>query len=229
MGMSLDEDGLTGNSALNTLLIQRKRIIHKAANKLEAFKKIISQLYEKNGEISYTLVYCPEGYTTDDKEGASKHLIDNFTKALRELDERIIVAQLTGETENRKQLIEDFSTGKLNVLTSMKCLDEGVDVPRAEIAIFCASTGNPRQYIQRRGRVLRKAKGKYSALIYDLVVQPQLVQFLDPKEALIEKRLMENELKRVYEFASLAENRSGILQVLRHLMAKYQIDYGVKE
>lgn len=76
---------------------------------------------------------------------------------------------------------------------------------------------------------MRKAKGKYSALIYDLVVQPQLVQFLDPKEALIEKRLMENELKRVYEFASLAENRSGILQVLRPLMAKYQIDYGVKE
>lgn len=60
-------------------------------------------------------------------------------------------------------------------------------------------------------------------------VQPQLVQFLDPKEALIEKRLMENELKRVYEFASLAENRSGILRVLRPLMEKYQIDYGVKE
>ncbi len=229
MGMSLNEDGLSGNSILNTLLIQRKRIIHKAANKLEAFKKIISQLYEKNGGISYTLVYCPEGYSADDKEGASKHLIDKFTKALRELDERIIVAQLTGETENRKQLIEDFSKGKLNVLTSMKCLDEGIDVPRAEIAIFCASTGNPRQYIQRRGRVLRKAKGKYSALIYDLVVQPQLVQFLDPKEALIEKRLMENELKRVYEFASLAENRSGILRVLRPLMEKYQIDYGVKE
>ena len=99
MGMSLDEDGLTGNSALNTLLIQRKRIIHKAANKLEAFKKIISQLYEKNGGISYTLVYCPEGYTTDDKEGASKHLIDNFAKRIRRKNYRCSTYRRNGKSE----------------------------------------------------------------------------------------------------------------------------------
>ena len=49
----------------------------------------------------------------------------------------------------------------------MKCLDEGVDVPRTEIAIFCSSTGNPRQYVQRRGRVLRLHDDKEKAIIYD--------------------------------------------------------------
>lgn len=55
----------------------------------------------------------------------------------------------------------------------MKCLDEGVDVPRSELAIFCASTGNPRQFIQRRGRILRKHPDKHIAIIHDLVVAPE--------------------------------------------------------
>ena len=66
-----------------------------------------------------------------------------------------------------------FSTGDIEVLTSMKCLDEGVDVPRSELAIFCASTGNPRQFIQRRGRILRKHPDKHIAIIHDLVVAPE--------------------------------------------------------
>lgn len=221
-GTRLDEEGMSRNSALNSLLIQRKRIIHKAANKLVAFKKIISHLYQENKGLKFTLVYCPEGYATDEKEGSSQHLIDTFTKEIRELGRDIVVSQLTGETSNRKLLLKDFSEGKINVLTSMKCLDEGVDIPRAETAIFCASTGNPRQYIQRRGRILRKAEGKFSALIYDLVVQP--TSFLDPEDALVEKRLMENELRRVYEFATLAENRAGILRKLQPLLLNYGLD-----
>ena len=94
---SLDAEGLSSNTALNKLLIQRKRIIHKAANKLIAFKEINSNLYQEKNEIKYMLVYCPEGYVDDDKEGASRHLIDQFTKAISELDREVTVAQLTGE------------------------------------------------------------------------------------------------------------------------------------
>lgn len=56
----------------------------------------------------------------------------------------------------------------------MKCLDEGVDIPRTEQAIFCSSTGNPRQFIQRRGRILRKHDEKRFAKIFDLVVIPKV-------------------------------------------------------
>ncbi|MDQ9831353.1 helicase-related protein, partial [Acinetobacter baumannii] len=70
----------------------------------------------------------------------------------------------------RNLILDQFANGEIEVLTSMKCLDEGVDVPRSEMAIFCASTGNPRQFIQRRGRILRKHPDKHMAVIHDLVV-----------------------------------------------------------
>ncbi len=103
----------------------------------------------------------------------------------------------------------------------MKCLDEGVDVPQAKNAIFCASTGNPRQYIQRRGRILRRCKGKREAIIYDLLVDPGSMGTEDIE---IERRLVEGELRRVFEFASLAENRNRILfTTIVPLLEKYKI------
>ena len=62
----------------------------------------------------------------------------------------------------------------------MKCLDEGVDIPQTALAFFCASTGNPKQFIQRRGRVLRQAEGKDFAIIHDLVVIPNLIDEYNP-------------------------------------------------
>ena len=60
----------------------------------------------------------------------------------------------------RKAILQGFENGQINVLFAMKCLDEGVDIPRAEYGIFVSSTGNPRQFIQRRGRLLRKHPAK---------------------------------------------------------------------
>lgn len=90
----------------------------------------------------------------------------------------------------------------------MKCLDEGVDIPRAEHAIFCSSTGNPRQFVQRRGRVLRKCKGKEKAKIWDLIVTPPNI--LDESNS-IERNLFLNEVKRIINFAALADNQIDIL------------------
>ena len=100
------------------------------------------------------------------------HLIDEYTRIVRDIDSHIVVRQFTSESIDRDSMLSDFANGNIDVLTSMKCLDEGVDVPRSELAIFCASTGNPRQFIQRRGRVLRTHKDKRYAVIHDLVVIP---------------------------------------------------------
>ena len=86
----------------------------------------------------------------------------------------------------------------------MKCLDEGVDVPRSEMAIFCASTGNPRQFIQRRGRILRKHPDKHMAVIHDLVVVPEINS--EQENYAMERNLLQSELKRVHDFAILSEN-----------------------
>ena len=90
----------------------------------------------------------------------------------------------------------------------MKCLDEGVDIPRAENAIFCASTGNPRQFVQRRGRVLRKAAGKEKAKVWDLIVTPPDI-FNQPSD--LDKNLFVKEVQRIVNFATLAFNKEEII------------------
>lgn len=101
----------------------------------------------------------------------------------------------------------------------MRCLDEGVDVPAARIAYLLASSSNPRQFIQRRGRVLRKATGKDTADIIDFIVTPP-----DGASALqheTERRMLRGELARVEEFAHLADNEAHTLDVLRPLRKRY--------
>ena len=118
-------------------------------------------------------------------------------------------------------MLSDFANGNIDVLTSMKCLDEGVDVPRSELAIFCASTGNPRQFIQRRGRVLRTHKDKRYAVIHDLVVIPDMN--FDPEYYELEKSLVSTEVKRVRDFALLSENCNDTLNILDDVLNRYQI------
>ena len=103
----------------------------------------------------------------------------------------------------------------------MKCLDEGVDVPRSEMAIFCASTGNPRQFIQRRGRILRKHPDKHIAIIHDLVVAPEISSSQDNFN--MERSLIKGELKRVHDFAVLSENADFAYNELDEVLSYYNI------
>jgi superfamily II DNA or RNA helicase len=105
-------------------------------------------------------------------------------------------------------------------------LDEGVDVPRTQYGIFASSTGNPRQYIQRRGRLLRKHEDKDHAYIYDMIVIPNSV-LLDEKPDYyeIEKKLVKSELSRVAYFAQLASNYySEVQPVLKDVINFYELD-----
>ena len=101
----------------------------------------------------------------------------------------------------------------------MKCLDEGVDVPRSEMAIFCSSTGNPRQFIQRRGRILRTHPDKHIAVIHDLVVAPMINQ--SQASFKTEQNLLKNELKRVQNFSLLSENSSDSIIELEDVINYY--------
>ena len=118
-------------------------------------------------------------------------------------------------------MLEGFAAGEIEVLTSMKFLDEGVDVPRSELAIFCASTGNPRQFIQRRGRILRTHKDKHIAIIHDLVVAPEVSS--ESESYSMERRLLENELKRVRNFSLLSENSDDTLKELDDITSYYNL------
>lgn len=219
---------------LKMLLLKRKRIIHKAANKLSAFQEIVRQRMEEKGNLKYTLVYVPEGNKPDNFEAdifdhsdtiasdpETEHLIDDFTRIVRDMDSHIIVRQFTSESADRNAMLKGFADGSIDVLTSMKCLDEGVDVPRSELAIFCASTGNPRQFIQRRGRVLRTHKDKHFAIIHDLIVIPDNV--FDEECYSLEKSLVESELRRVRDFALLSENLNDTDNELQEVLNHYNL------
>lgn len=221
---------------LMSLLLARKRIIHKAANKLEIFRSIIKERYQRKGNLKYSLIYVPEGNQPDywpdnalfekreqiEDDSDSNHLIDIYTGEITKIDKYITVRKFVSGQKDREEILNDFSTGKLQVLTSMKCLDEGVDVPRSELAIFCASTGNPRQFIQRRGRVLRKHPDKHMAEIHDLVVAPEISA--GSNSFRMEQILLKGELQRVKNFSMLSENPSFSQMELKTVMEHYGLN-----
>lgn len=199
------------------LLIQRKHVIHKAQNKLSAISDIIEEVGKK--EFKYAFVYVPEGYEPNYwKEEESRidiedtHIINHYSRLLD--SKGLIVHNFLGGTKDRGRILKNFEEGKYDALLAMKCLDEGVDVPRTEYAIFCASTGNPRQFIQRRGRVLRTHDDKKFAKIYDLIVSPALdeLEIVDDAQVNVEKQIFQNELRRVINFLALATNRYELVE-----------------
>lgn len=191
------------------LLLKRKRIIHKAENKKIAISELLIDL-KKERKLDYTFVFVPEGYEPDyaeqdnyDIEKEDIHIIDEYAEMFKK--QRYSYHKYISGLDDAPSILKSFANGDIQILLSMKCLDEGVDIPRAEHAIFCASTGNPRQFVQRRGRVLRKCKGKDKAKIWDLIVIPPNMN------SALDRNIFISEVKRVVNFAALADNQIDIL------------------
>lgn len=220
----------TASKSVEMLLMQRKRVIHKAQGKLAAFETILTDIIDRRGKIDYTLVYAPEGFYADtdiDDESFpdltdENRIIDFYASIVRRVSPTTTVTQYTSNSDDRDMVLRQFEQGQINTLLSMKCLDEGVDIPRTEQAIFCSSTGNPRQFIQRRGRILRQHPDKGFAYIYDMVVIPRA----DPNSPnfTLEQRLVRKELERVVHFAFMATNKYEATNVFRAVCDLYQLN-----
>ncbi|WP_136591489.1 DEAD/DEAH box helicase family protein [Salinigranum halophilum] len=199
---SPDEDRLT------RLMNRRARIIKSAAGKLGALQEVLESI----GERDHLLVYT------------NSQQMDEVKKVLN--DQGIIHHKFTyhEDSEQRKELLEGFARGAYDTLVAMKCLDEGVDVPATKQAILMSSSSNPKQFIQRRGRVLRRADdiGKDKAVIYDFVVVPST----DPDRQLqsSERTILEKELRRFLEFADTAQNSVQAKNRIQPLCTAYEIN-----
>jgi len=207
---------------VETLLLKRKRIIHKAEGKLSLFKEILKALKDQN-KLKYVFTYVPEGY--DSADGESK-LLYQFLREAYEFDPTLKLSSYTSQDSNHSDILFEFEKGIINIIFAMKMLDEGIDVPRTEIGIFASSTGNPRQYIQRRGRLLRNHKDKAFATIYDMVVIPRKND-IDPSFYNVERNLLKTELNRVAYFASLAINAKDTINELKDICTGYDLDVNV--
>lgn len=216
-----DEKKFKDNPEVTELLMKRKRIIHKAKDKYNVFMSIIDELV-RIGKTKYCFVYVPEGVDYNDGEGA--HILEKMQGLIYEKYPQIHTSSFLGGDSGKKDKLRAFAEGKIDMLFAMKCLDEGVDVPRTEIGIFTSSTGNPRQFIQRRGRLLRKHDDKNYAYIYDTVVVPDFNYNSDSGSYEMERSLVRNELMRVAYFASLSDNYYEAKHALQDVLDYYNIE-----
>ncbi len=194
---------------LTPLLMQRARLIGAAANKLVALKTLMAGRLNT----SHTLFYCGDGSSnTTQQLTAVTHLLG------QELGYRVNTYTSTTSLIDREQLRAQFESGALQGLVAIRCLDEGIDIPAIKHAIILASSTNPRQFIQRRGRILRPDIGKDRATLYDMVVLPPE---LDRETLSIERNLLKKELLRLIEFADLADNAAAARSQLIILQKRY--------
>jgi superfamily II DNA or RNA helicase len=205
-GGDLGDADLQGNTSLKHALFKRARLIGTAANKLEK----LQDLLEDRNEIEHTLVYCGDGSVEDDMTGQTKRHVDATVDILRD-DLHLAVNRFTARESQseREVLLEEFETGELQALVAIRCLDEGIDVPATKTAYVLASSSNPRQFVQRRGRILRKHPSKDHAVIHDFIVAPPKTGAggaVDDDEFKTERRLVQKELERVNLFSEAARN-----------------------
>lgn len=194
--------------AAKLYLLKRAKLIAGAENKLSALKEAIKPYKDKK----HLLVYC--GATTLDSQNTDSDSLKQIQVVCKMLgnDLNMKVAKFTAEEDmkQRQNIKNLFSKGDmLQVLVAIKCLDEGFNIPEIRTAFILASTTNPKEYIQRRGRVLRLAEGKKYAEIYDFITLPRPLEEiynLTTAEQKYEQGLVKREFERMKEFNRMAIN-----------------------
>ena len=213
------------------IALARARLVAGAEDKITKLEQYIQPyIHDK-----HILVYCGatkllnenQDYTSVDDEDMRQ--IDVVTDLLgNKLSMKVSQFTSKEDVEERKILKREFAQGEtLQALIAIKCLDEGVNIPKIKVAFILASTTNPKEYIQRRGRVLRLAEGKEYAEIYDFIALPRQldeVPSLTEEQLKKELTLVKNELSRAEEFARIAMNMVEAEMVLDTIKEAYSIN-----
>ena len=190
---------------LELLYILRSNISKSAEFKIPVFEELISGM---GSNLKDVLIYC-----------ADFNQLGEVAEILRNL--QIPTQQITGKEganasaefgglSEREYIISHFAQGEIGVLLAIDCLDEGVDIPSAKTGIILASSGNVKEFIQRRGRLMRAFPGKSEAQIYDFCVLPS-------GETPTEQGIAATEIKRMYEFAKDCKNSEEIFSFIDDL------------
>jgi DNA phosphorothioation system restriction enzyme len=217
---SNDED--EPDNRLKMLLIKRGRLLANAENKLPELKKLI--LAQPN-PVKQALVYCGDGQVDSPDDEETNRYVDAACLLLgRDCSLRVRRFTCDESMEEREAILNQLRNGSLDAAVAIRCLDEGIDIPDVRMAFLLASSTNPRQFIQRRGRILRKAEGKSLAYIYDfIVVPPDFSGGYDDGAFNLERKLFQRELGRIVEFCQTAENGPVAIGQLTHLLKKYNL------
>lgn len=225
----IDEKGKVYFSKLGEmLLIERSRIVAGATNKIKTLKKELQKYKEENN----ILVYCgatnilreeEDSSITDEKDIRQ---IDAVKKMMyRELKMKVDRFTANESIKERMEIKDRFISGKIQAIVAIKCLDEGVNIPDIKIAFILASTTNPKEYIQRRGRVLRIAPNKEYAEIYDFITLPRDLReakILSKEKLEYDISLLAKEMARMKEFSSLSRNNLSCKKLIMSINEVYE-------
>lgn len=214
-----EDDAELGQSAMS-LLIRRARLLAGAQNKIPALNRVLKALPAKPEK---ALFYCGDGRTTDQVSQEERRQIEAVARLLGD-QHGLRVRNFTyrEKTEEREQILKDLGSGFLDGVVAIRCLDEGIDLPDLRMGFLLASSTNPRQFIQRRGRLLRKAEGKEFAIIHDFIIEPpDFGGSLSDDAYNLERRFFKRELMRIQDFCNTADNGQTALNFLKDLRLKY--------
>jgi len=205
-GQSINED------ALKALIRKRIRLVGSCENKFEQLRLWVSNLPSSQ---KHTLFYVGDGSTESSiADGDLLRDIEKVTVILSQNNWRVSKVTADETADERHRIIKRFASGEINAIAAIKVLDEGFDLPACKEAHLLASSRNERQYIQRRGRILRKMRGKELAYIHDYVVIPS-------RKTAASKRLVQEELLRVTEFSRVASNREELQVTIDKLISEW--------
>jgi len=198
---------------------RRANVVKEAFNKLEKLNEIIT---ERN-KLNFALIYCNPGQIND-----AQQILNNHKP--RPIFSRKITQKDTPTREEKEEIFQGMLKGNYDVILAIKILDEGWDCPEIKNCILMASSGNEKQYIQRRGRVLRPYREQYHdgstkkfAEIYDLCVLPDIPPDSDKEVMLMERKLAEKELARMEIMAESAMNYPDCEKIISKLRKKFRL------
>lgn len=196
------DNRLDGDSAaVDQLLFRRARVLKRCQAKIAALHKALDEHPMRRG-----LVYC-----------ADTEQLTDVCAVLDRRQEVFLTYTAATPSDSRQAALDALSSGHVPVLVAIDCLDEGVDVPSVDAAVILASSGNKRQFIQRRGRILRRAPGKPVATLVDVIALPPVTAGSESR------RMLNGELARAKEMAELAANKYGVLRRLKACTGQFGV------
>lgn len=223
----INEDGQTKLSpAGEQILFKRARLLAGARNKTPTLMECIEPYIEDNG----ILVYCGATTVTNEETWEEEKQIDLITDKLR-TEYRMSVERFTAQEDlkTRQNIKKFFQTGQYQAITAIRCLDEGVNIPGIKTAFIMSSSRNPKEFIQRRGRLLRKSPGKEKAVIYDFITLPRDLNDVLPSDFENDRTIIIGELARMQEFARLADNEYEASKMMTDIMLAYEVYFDIEE
>lgn len=185
----------------------RLRVISMAEEKQNCIDEIIEPLRGTD----HFVVYCGDGKLFDENTGEELRHIQSVKKTLTDVGFRVSQFTAKENMNERMQLVESFNKGDISGLAAIRCLDEGINIPSIKSALILSSNDDYREFVQRRGRILRTYKGKEYANIYDVIVLPSRDM----------STWASIEFRRFYEYAKLAINSEELLGQLDNEIAYY--------